>query len=155
MKMEKKNILEFKKVNDNYYLTGSEFDGSKNIKNILDSSSKSIFANFKNLNTYIYLDIGKYFVNNESYLSNVLGKIQIKNNKIFNSNITAKLNKKRKFKLNIVTNDKREKVTILEIEKPEFIEWQWLKIENLPHVIVDFKKKVYEQLLPKIRSYIN
>ena len=43
----------------------------------------------------------------------------------------------------------------LEIEKPEFIEWQWLKIENLPHVIVDFKKKVYEQLLPKIRSYIN
>ena len=115
----KKNILEFKKVNDNYYLTGSEFDGSKNIKNILDSSSKSIFANFKNLNTYIYLDIGKYFVNNESYLSNVLGKIQIKNNKIFNSNITAKLNKKRKFKLNIVTNDKREKVTILEIEKPE------------------------------------
>ncbi len=115
----KKNILEFKKVNDNYYLTGSEFDGSKNIKNILDSSSKSIFANFKNLNTYIYLDIGKYFVNNESYLSNVLGKIQIKNNKIFNSNITAKLNKKRKFKLNIATNDKREKVTILEIEKPE------------------------------------
>ena len=114
----KKNNLEFKKVNDNYYLTGSEFDGSKNIKNILDSSSKSIFANFKNLNTYIYLDIGKYFVNNESYLSNVLGKIQIKNNKIFNSNITAKLNKKRKFKLNIFTNDKREKVTILEIEKP-------------------------------------
>ena len=43
----------------------------------------------------------------------------------------------------------------LEIDKPEFIEWQWLDIENLPKVIVDFKKKVYEQLLPKIRNFIN
>ena len=29
----KENILEFKKVNDNYYLTGSQFDGSKKYKN--------------------------------------------------------------------------------------------------------------------------
>ena len=43
----------------------------------------------------------------------------------------------------------------LEMNKPEFIEWQWLDIENLPNVIVDFKKKVYEQLLPKIRNFIN
>ena len=43
----------------------------------------------------------------------------------------------------------------LEIDKPEFIEWQWLDIENLPNVIVDFKKKVYEQLMPKIRNFIN
>lgn len=43
----------------------------------------------------------------------------------------------------------------LEMDKPEFIEWQWLDIENLPNVIVDFKKKVYEKLLPKIRNFIN
>lgn len=43
----------------------------------------------------------------------------------------------------------------LEKEKPEFIEWKWLDIENLPNVIVDFKKKVYEKLLPKIRNFIN
>ncbi len=43
----------------------------------------------------------------------------------------------------------------LEMNKPEFIEWQWLDIENLPNVIVDFKKKVYEQLLPKIRNFTN
>ena len=40
-------------------------------------------------------------------------------------------------------------------DKPEFIEWKWLDIENLPNVIVDFKKKVYEKLLPKIRNFIN
>ena len=43
----------------------------------------------------------------------------------------------------------------LEKEKPEFIEWKWLDIEKLPNVIVDFKKKVYEQLLPKIRNFTN
>ncbi len=115
----KENKLEFKKVNNNYYLTGSQFDGSKNINNLLDNSSKSIFSNFKNLNTNIYLDIGKYFVENISYLSNVKGEIQIKNNKVFNSNINAKLNNKRKFKLNIFTNDKKQKITFLEIEHPE------------------------------------
>ena len=43
----------------------------------------------------------------------------------------------------------------LQTDKPEFIEWRWLDIENLPNVIVDFKRKVYEQLLPKIRIFIN
>ena len=43
----------------------------------------------------------------------------------------------------------------LEKDIPEFIEWKWLDIENLPNVIVDFKKKVYEKLLPKIRNFIN
>ena len=43
----------------------------------------------------------------------------------------------------------------LQTSNPEFIEWQWLDIENLPKVIVDFKKKVYEKLLPEIKSSIN
>ena len=43
----------------------------------------------------------------------------------------------------------------LQTDKPEFIEWRWLDIENLPNVIVDFKKKVYEQLLPKIKNFIS
>ena len=43
----------------------------------------------------------------------------------------------------------------LQTDKPEFIEWRWLDIDNLPNVIVDFKRKVYEQLLPKIRNFTN
>ena len=39
--------------------------------------------------------------------------------------------------------------------RPEFIDWQWLNIEDLPKVIVSFKKKLYEELLPKIKSSIN
>ena len=113
------NKLEFKKVNSNYYLIGTQYDGSQNIKKFIDNSSKSIFSNFKNLNTYIYLDIGKYYIDNNSYLSNIRGEIQIKNNKVINSNIIAKLNNKRKFNLSILTNDKKQKITKLEIEDPE------------------------------------
>ena len=43
----------------------------------------------------------------------------------------------------------------LEKYKPEFIEWQWLEIENLPEVIVEFKREVYKSLVPKIIATIN
>ena len=42
----------------------------------------------------------------------------------------------------------------LKTKNPEFIEWKWIDIDSLPMVIVDFKKKLYENLLPKIRKVI-
>ena len=39
-------------------------------------------------------------------------------------------------------------------DRPEFIDWKWVKPENLPKIIVDFKKKLYERLLVKIRPFI-
>ena len=118
-KYGKKNKIEFKKVENTYYLTGSEFDGTRNIKNILDNSTESIFSNFKNLDTYIFINIGKFFIDKNSYLSNINGEIQIKNSKVFNTKISAKLNDKRKFKLNIFTNNAKQKITNLQIERPE------------------------------------
>ncbi len=43
----------------------------------------------------------------------------------------------------------------LETKNPEFIEWQWIDIDSLPGVIVNFKKEVYERLVPKIKASIN
>ena len=40
----------------------------------------------------------------------------------------------------------------LNTQKPEFIEWKWLNIEDLPDVIVDFKKHVYEKLLIELKK---
>ena len=40
-------------------------------------------------------------------------------------------------------------------KKPEFLEWKWVEIESLPNIIVDFKKKVYEELLVEIRRIIS
>ena len=40
-------------------------------------------------------------------------------------------------------------------KKPEFLEWKWVEIESLPNIIVDFKKKVYEELLMEIKKIIS
>jgi len=38
--------------------------------------------------------------------------------------------------------------------KPEFIEWKWVEIDELPNLIVDFKKKIYEKLSIEIKKFI-
>ena len=43
----------------------------------------------------------------------------------------------------------------LKTKNPEFIEWKWIEAEKLPDVIVHFKKRLYESLLPKIKKIID
>jgi len=43
----------------------------------------------------------------------------------------------------------------LKTKHPEFIEWKWIKMNDLPKVIVDFKKDVYEKLLVELKKFIN
>ena len=38
---------------------------------------------------------------------------------------------------------------------PEFMEWKWIEMSELPDVIVDFKKKIYLEILLKLREFIN
>jgi len=42
----------------------------------------------------------------------------------------------------------------LKTEHPEFIEWKWVEINELPKIIVDFKKDVYEKLLVELKKFI-
>ena len=43
----------------------------------------------------------------------------------------------------------------LQTKNPEFIEWKWIIPDELPKTIVDFKKKMYVDLLKIINDYIN
>ena len=43
----------------------------------------------------------------------------------------------------------------LKTKHPEFIEWKWIDMSDLPKVIVDFKKHVYENLLIELKRYFN
>ena len=43
----------------------------------------------------------------------------------------------------------------LQTRNPEFIEWKWISPNELPNVIVDFKKNMYNKLLIKIKEFIN
>ena len=43
----------------------------------------------------------------------------------------------------------------LNTKNPEFIEWKWISPDELPKVIVDFKKNMYNKLLIKIKEFID
>ena len=40
-------------------------------------------------------------------------------------------------------------------QKPEFSDWKWIEPSKLPSVIVDFKKKLYLDLLKEINLFID
>ena len=42
----------------------------------------------------------------------------------------------------------------IQTKKPEFIEWKWIEMNELPSVIVDFKKDVYIKLLAELKKFI-
>tara|TARA_B100001248_G_scaffold216758_1_gene171736 strand:+ start:225 stop:695 length:471 start_codon:yes stop_codon:yes gene_type:complete len=43
----------------------------------------------------------------------------------------------------------------LNTQHPEFIDWKWIDPRELPEVIVDFKKKLYLNLLEEIKQVID
>ena len=43
----------------------------------------------------------------------------------------------------------------LETPRPEFIDWKWIDPQDLPEIIVDFKKKLYLNLLREINQVID
>ena len=43
----------------------------------------------------------------------------------------------------------------LKTKYPEFIDWKWVNPEIIPNIIVDFKRKLYEELLTKIKPFID
>lgn len=43
---------------------------------------------------------------------------------------------------------------VIKTKHPEFIEWRWISPDQLPHLIVDFKKDLYSQLLEEFNDKI-
>jgi putative (di)nucleoside polyphosphate hydrolase len=37
---------------------------------------------------------------------------------------------------------------------PEFIEWKWIEMDELPNVIVEFKKDIYKKILLKLKNFL-
>ena len=154
------NQINILKKNNKFKLTSESFDGSSAIKNLLKANSKNNLLNrFKNLNSEIILDFDQFFIDDKDYLKKIRGNIVIEKNKIKFGNITAKLNNKNDFNLNIKTNSKKEKITNLIIDNPEpFIKhYEFIKgfsegnlsynsiekngIRNSKLKIIDFKVK--------------
>ena len=50
---------------------------------------------------------------------------------------------------------REEKEIDLKTKNPEFIDWKWIFPEQLPEVIVDFKREMYLKILDNIKKFIN
>ena len=48
-----------------------------------------------------------------------------------------------------------EKEINLNTKNQEFIEWKWVNVNELPSLIVEFKKNMYTKILKKIKNFIN
>ena len=51
------------------------------------------------------------------------------------------------------TGDKHE--INVETKNPEFLEWKWIKIDEITDVAVDFKLNLYKKIKKKIKNIIN
>ena len=43
----------------------------------------------------------------------------------------------------------------IKTKHPEFIEWKWIEMNELPNIIVDFKKDLYEKILIELKKFID
>ena len=114
-----KNFIKLYKNETHYELAGDHFYGKSLVNNLLNGDSNNNFLKiFKNLNSEIIINLDKLYLDEQSSLDKIEGKLIVKNNKIDSGKINALLNNKNKFALNVKTNPNNEKVTNLYIDQP-------------------------------------
>mgnify|MGYP001266597107 CR=1 FL=1 len=106
------NQLEFKRIKKQYIIEGKNFDASKIINRILDSS-KSNLSLFKNFNPKIKIDLKRTYIDKDNYMNNLSGYLNFKDNKINELNLKSVFQNKKKINLSIETNNKNETTTKL------------------------------------------
>ena len=108
-KLSKLNIKKDKK---NYLINSKIFDGTKLVDEILFSEEESNFLNFfDNFNSTLLIKIDTAYLSKEDYLTSLNTKIIIKNNQIFDLNLSSKFSNNEELKVSIKTNKNKEKIT--------------------------------------------
>ena len=117
---KKLNQISISKKNNKFKIISESFDGKSTIKNLLKRDSKNNLLNrFKNLNSEFTIRFDNFLISEKDYLKKIRGNLIIEKNKIKSGSISAKLNDKNDFSLNIKTNSNNEKITNLFIDNPK------------------------------------
>ncbi len=113
-----KNELVLKKNNSNYSIEGESFDATTLINKIMNSEDKnsSIFDSF---NSEISLKINKTYIDELNFINNLSGRLNFKDNKIDNLDLSSFFPNNKKINFLIKTNDKQEKITKLFTDYPK------------------------------------
>ena len=112
----RKNQVKIINQKKNYNLIGSQFNGNALIENLINSDNSDL--NILNKNLKLNIKIKKFFLDSDYYVSDLNGKIDVKNNEISNGQISANFSKNKKLKFTVQTSN-QEKVTTLFLDQAE------------------------------------
>ena len=133
------NQIDLNKVKSDYQISGSSFDASKLIDEILngeqDDNSSSIFNNF---DTNLDIKIDKAYLDKTTFVNNLNGIVRFKKDKIVKLNLKSIFPNNEKLTLTIDTNKDNEKVTTLFSSYPKPLVQQYKFIKGFEDGVLDF-----------------
>ncbi len=150
-KEKHKNLLNFNRKKDSYYLNGSYFNANKLINNLLFDEEKN--SKIFNVNSRIIIDIDKIQLDNENFLLNFTGNISFKNKEIVKANLIGNFSDNKKLKFTINTNQ-GSKITTLFVDKAKPIVKRYKFIKGFDEGSLDFySSKNFDESTSQLKIY--
>tara|TARA_Y100000389_G_scaffold102411_1_gene99233 strand:- start:634 stop:2820 length:2187 start_codon:yes stop_codon:yes gene_type:complete len=134
-KEKRKNLINLKKKDKEYFLTGSAFNANSLIEELLeDNDSKPSIID---INSKININIDKIYIDNDYSLNNFSGFLSFKDKKILTASLIGNFSniKKLKFTINTVNNNK---VITLFSDKAKPIVKRYKFIKGFDEGLLDF-----------------
>ena len=133
-----KNEINLKKNNKTYDFFGKSFDATRLIDQALNVNNEDSPSIFSNLNTSINVKIKKTYLDDVSFVNNLFGNIDFKNNKIIRLNLKSIFPNNKKLNLTINTNNNYEKITTLYSGYPKPLVKRYKFIKGFDDGVLDF-----------------
>ena len=134
---KKNQILIQRNKNNNYQLNGSKFNANTLISDLLkskDDKKLKFFGNDINLN----INIREVYIDKKNILKDLTGKLFIKDNKVFQNNISAFFNNNENLTFTINTKDSGEKITTLFLSRAKPLVDRYNFIKGFEEGYLDF-----------------
>ena len=137
-----RNKLTLTKKNKNYELIGKSLDSIHLIKSITDSEpNKNFFEIFKNLNTYIKINLDEVKLDEENIVNNLKGNLVIKSSKIFDLNLNSDFTNNEKIFFSIKTQKDNAVITTFYSDRAKPFVKKYKFIKGFEDGNLDFSSK--------------
>ena len=144
-----RNKLNLIKKNKNYELIGKSLDSIHLIKSITDSEpNKNFFEIFKNLNTYIKINLDEVKLDEENIVNNLKGNLVIKSSKIIDLNLNSDFTNNEKIFFSIKTQKDNAVITTFYSDRAKPFVKKYKFIKGFEDGNLDFSSK-------KINNVVN
>ena len=130
--------IELKKTGKNFKISGKSFDLTNLINKIFDNDTSKSSSIFKNLNSKVLIEIKKSFLDNTTFVNNLNGFIDFKNNEIDKLSLESTFSNKKKLTLTVNTNINKEKITTFYSSYPKPIIKRYKFIKGFEEGALDF-----------------